>query len=144
MVGWVQPSNATKRIVAVTLVATAILSTLVRLSIRIRTHNFWLDDACESDFPSSSFVPNNTVFRGDFRCCLLTHDDCRNVAKERSFSKQLYHDYRLLVNSSCSHPLQFQYFSQGCNHGLSQHALVGFVPVIKALGINHNPTGPPE
>ncbi|KAJ7302559.1 hypothetical protein DFH08DRAFT_826576 [Mycena albidolilacea] len=44
MVIWVQPSNTTKRAVAVTLVAIAILSTLVRLRIRIRTRRFWIDD----------------------------------------------------------------------------------------------------
>ncbi|KAJ7846492.1 hypothetical protein B0H14DRAFT_2584136 [Mycena olivaceomarginata] len=45
MVGWVQPSNTTKRAVSVTLVAVAIIATLMRLGTRIHTRRFWLDDA---------------------------------------------------------------------------------------------------
>ncbi|KAJ7873540.1 hypothetical protein B0H14DRAFT_3860073 [Mycena olivaceomarginata] len=44
MGGWIQPSGTTKRILSVTLVAVAILATLLRLRIRIRNHRFWLDD----------------------------------------------------------------------------------------------------
>ncbi|KAF8916820.1 hypothetical protein CPB85DRAFT_253622 [Mucidula mucida] len=44
MVHWVQPSGTTIRIVATTLIALADLLTLLRLTIRIRTGRFWLDD----------------------------------------------------------------------------------------------------
>ncbi|KAJ7716899.1 hypothetical protein B0H14DRAFT_3012579 [Mycena olivaceomarginata] len=45
MVVWVQPTNDTKRRVVAPLLGIAMLTTLFRLSVRVRTRRFWLDDA---------------------------------------------------------------------------------------------------
>jgi hypothetical protein len=47
MVVWVQPTNDTKRRVVVPLLGIAMLTTLFRLTVRVRTRKCWLDDACE-------------------------------------------------------------------------------------------------
>ncbi|KAJ7901008.1 hypothetical protein B0H14DRAFT_2670431 [Mycena olivaceomarginata] len=56
MVVWVQPTNDTKRRVVAPLLGIAMLTTLFRLSVRVRTRRFWLDDAWVIVALSSSII----------------------------------------------------------------------------------------
>lgn len=104
MVHWVQPSGTTIRseessllnlvvaltpgcqVVATTLIALADLLTLLRLTIRIRTGRFWLDDVCQCALnvsPTSLILFN----RGHYRVHLLYPTARQCVDQDRLFTE---------------------------------------------------------
>jgi hypothetical protein len=100
MVVWVQPTNTTKRIVTTTLLGIAMLTTLFRLRIRIRTRRFWLDDVCE--YALSLLSMHQTIWFCRGHCCshFLNHVARLHVAEDNPLFKQAYADCNILASAS--------------------------------------------